>query len=119
MSGVGEAIAIVSCVAGLIQAYDAGSRIFKQIKARRQAHGALPPLDLLEESLEKGKTQIQDIVADGNERFGSSFENCDSRTQSLLCPRVLMLTWNSDYANSALSNHDCNAECPPRRPDPG
>lgn len=78
MSGVGEALAIVSCVAGLIQAYDAGSRIVKQIKARRQAHDALPPSDLMEESIEKGKRQIEQIVADGKQRFGPSFEEGDS-----------------------------------------
>jgi hypothetical protein len=79
MSIVGEALAIVSCVAGLIQAYDAGSRIVKQIKARRQAHDALPPSDLLEESIEKGKREIEKVVADGNQRFGPSFEEGDSR----------------------------------------
>jgi hypothetical protein len=78
MSGIGEALAIVSCVAGLIQAYDAGGRIVKQIKARRQAHGALPPSDLLEESIEKGKREIQAVVSEGNERFGDDFEAGDS-----------------------------------------
>lgn len=79
MSGVGEALAIVSAVAGLIQAYDAGSRIVKQIKARRAAHEALPPSDLLEESIEKGRRQIVEVVADGNKRFGPSFEEGDSK----------------------------------------
>lgn len=83
MSGVGEALAIVSCVAGLIQAYDAGSRIVRQIKARRQAHDALPPSDLLEESIEKGKREIVQVVADGNKRFGSSFEEGDSTCTSM------------------------------------
>lgn len=79
MSGVGEVFAIISCVGGLIQAYDAGSRIVRQIKARRQAHGALPPSDLLEESIEKGKREIQQLVDDGNKRFGPTFEEGDSK----------------------------------------
>jgi hypothetical protein len=78
MSGIGEVLAIVSCVAGLIQAYDAGSRIVRQIKARRQAHGALPPSDLLEQSINKGKREIQQLVEDGKQRFGPSFEEGDS-----------------------------------------
>lgn len=78
MSGIGEVLAIVSCVAGLIQAYDAGSRIVKQIKARRQAHGALPPSDLLEQSINKGKREIQQLVEDGKQRFGPTFEEGDS-----------------------------------------
>jgi len=91
MSGVGEALAIVSCVAGLIQAYDAGSRVVSQIKERRRAHGALPPSDRLEESIKKGKSEIQSIVADGNKRFGSSFEEGDrksSRSQHLTTNRM-------------------------------
>lgn len=82
MSGIGEVLAIVSCVAGLIQAYDAGSRIVRQIKARRQAHGALPPSDLLEQSIDKGKREIQQLVEDGRQRFGPSFEEGDSEYQT-------------------------------------
>ena len=78
MSGLGEALAIVSCVAALIQAYDAASRIVKQLKVRRQNHAALPPSDLLEESIEKGKREIEQTVKDGNERFGESFQQGDS-----------------------------------------
>ena len=78
MSGIGEVLAIVSCVAGLIQAYDAGSRIVKQIKVRRRAHGGLPPSNFLEESIDKGRQEIQQLVQDGNKRFGPSFEEGDS-----------------------------------------
>ena len=82
MSGVGEIIAIVSCVAGLIEAIDSGTRIVKQIKARRAAHRAsgeqaLPPSDNLERTLEKGKERIEALVAQGNERFGTEFEAGD------------------------------------------
>ena len=92
MSGVGEVLAIVSCVAGLIQAYDAGSRIVKQIKQRRQAHGALPPSDLLEESIEKGRTEIIQLVKDGNKRFGPSFEEGDSESSPNILPHPMSQT---------------------------
>ena len=86
MSGIGEALAIVSCVAGLIQALDAGSRIVKQIKARRQAHradGALPPHDALENTIQQGKHDIQQLVSKGNDRFGPEFEEGDGTSS---CP---------------------------------
>src|ERR1700754_790699 len=86
MSGVGEVIAIVSCVAGLIEALDAGCRIVKQIKERRQAHranGALPPSDELEKTIEGGKDSIQKLVEKGNNRFGPNFEEGDGTTS---CP---------------------------------
>lgn len=85
MSGVEAAIAIVSCVAGLIQALDSGSRIVKQIKARRQAHradGALPPHDALERTIEQGKQNIQVLVSRGNERFGPQFEEGDGTSEA-------------------------------------
>ncbi|KIV83456.1 hypothetical protein PV11_05479 [Exophiala sideris] len=105
MSGVGEALAIVSCVAGLIQAYDAGSRIVKQIKARRQVHDALPPSDLLEESIEKGKRQIEEVVADGNRRFGSSFEEGDTTAQLALM-KITIATQNALLAGLTQARDD-------------
>lgn len=96
MSGVGEILAIVSCVAGLIQAYDAGSRVVKQIKQRRQARGALPPSDLLEESIEKGRNEITKMVEDGNKRFGPRFEEGDSepspRAPEFMQPKLTCFT---------------------------
>jgi hypothetical protein len=83
MSGVGEVIAIVSCVAGLIEALDAGSRIVKQIKQRRAAHraaGALPPSEELEKNLEYGKESIKKLVEKGNKRFGPDFALGDGTT---------------------------------------
>lgn len=88
MSGVGEVIAIVSCVAGLIEALDAGCRIVKNIKERRQAHrasGALPPSDELEKTIEGGKESIQRLVAKGNHRFGPEFEEGDGTTSCVTC----------------------------------
>ncbi|KAI1609718.1 hypothetical protein EDD36DRAFT_55125 [Exophiala viscosa] len=105
MSGIGEALAIVSCVAGLIQAYDAGCRIFKQIKARRQNHDALPPSDLLEESFEKGKRQVEEVVADGNKRFGPSFEEGDTTAQ-LAIMRITIATQNALLAGLTQARDD-------------
>jgi len=79
MSAVGEALAVVSCVAGLIQAYDAGTRVIGQIKKRRQARGALPPSDLLEESVQDGREELQKLVEKGSKRYNISYENADGR----------------------------------------
>ncbi|RVX67352.1 hypothetical protein B0A52_09133 [Exophiala mesophila] len=102
MSGVGEILAIVSCVAGLIQAYDAGARVVKQIKQRRQAHGALPPSDLLEESIEKGRVEITKMVEEGNKRFGPSFEEGDSK-QSPRAPEGILLKLTSFTAIAQMA----------------
>ena len=75
MSGV-EVIAIVTLVAGLIEALDAGARIVRQIKERRRNHradGALPPSDDLEKTIEDGKNDIQKLVEKGEKRFGSEW----------------------------------------------
>lgn len=76
---VGEALAIVSCVAGLIQAYDAAGRTIDRIKERRRARQAAPPSVHLEESVEQGKRQIEEAVEDGKQRFGPDFERGDGR----------------------------------------
>lgn len=110
MSVVGEALAIVSCVAGLVQAYDAGSRIVRQIKARRQAHGALPPSDLLEDSFEKGKREIQELVSEGNERFGSEFEAGDSKIAVPLAGNSLLTSSSYSAARTAL-DYSTDPEC--------
>lgn len=86
MSGV-EAIAIVSAVAGLIEALDAGCRIVKQIKQRRAAHradGALPPSDELERTIEDGKNNIQKQFERGSKRFGLEFVQGDGTTSPIL-----------------------------------
>ncbi|ETN39510.1 uncharacterized protein HMPREF1541_05736 [Cyphellophora europaea CBS 101466] len=87
MSGVGEALAIVSCVGGLVQAIDAGQRIVKQIKDRRQAHrsnGALPPSEQLEQTLASGRQEIEKLVHKGQQRFGSDFEADETARVALL-----------------------------------
>jgi hypothetical protein len=92
MSGIGEALAIVSCVAGLIQALDAGQHIVKQIKERRQAHranGALPPSDRLGETLVQGKRDIEQLVEKGKQRFGDNFEADGRYCQNAIALRPL------------------------------
>ncbi|EHY60078.1 hypothetical protein HRR83_006437 [Exophiala dermatitidis] len=105
MSGVGEALAIVSAVAGLIQAYDAGSRIVRQIKARRLAHDALPPSDHLEESVEEGKRAIEELVAKGTKRFGPSFEEGDVTAQLALY-QITIATQNALLESLAEARYD-------------
>lgn len=64
--GVGEPTAIISSVAGLLEALDAGSR--------RATTGALPHSEELEQIFGDGKTSIRELVEKGNKRFGPEFE---------------------------------------------
>lgn len=90
MSGL-EAVAIISCVAGLIETLNVGCRIVKSIKERRRAHradGALPPSEDLEKTIEDGRNSIQKLVDKGNKRFGSDFEAGDGTTTLSYIERV-------------------------------
>jgi hypothetical protein len=109
MSVVGEAIAIVSCVAGLIQAYDAAARRIEQIKIRKAQRQA-PPLPVrLETSVERGRQQIADALEEGKERFGEEFEHeYDSMPSGQWSKAAL--TMNRGGADSAHANNDSNAE---------
>ena len=119
MSGV-EVIAIVGCVTGLIQALDAGSRIVKQIKQRRQAHGALPPSDLLIETIENGKQQIEQIVAKGTARFGNDFEAGDGNGAPARGKYdVHRLTLTRHCPACHISNHYPDPKCAPTATDAG
>jgi hypothetical protein len=91
MSGVGEALAIVSCVAGLIQAYDAASRRIEKIKKSRAQRQAPPPPVDLETSVERGKHQIVEVVKEGRERFGNEFEHGDGGSKKHTRKTVLTL----------------------------
>lgn len=73
MSGIGEVLAIVSCVAGLIQAYDAAARRIEKIKQSRAERRAPPPPVHLQKAVEQGKEKIVEIVKEGQERFGNDF----------------------------------------------
>ena len=72
MSGA-EPLAIIGCVFGLIQAYDAAQRTVSGIKARRADRKASQPSVHLERSLERGKKEIENLVDTGRERFGPTY----------------------------------------------
>ncbi len=114
MSGV-EVIAIVSCVAGLIEALDAGVRVVKEIKKRRKAHradGALPPSDELQRTIKDGRNNIQKLVEKGNKRFGPEFEAGDGTSPSKMHACTYLLTQSRHRPDSNLSHHHPN----PKRP---
>lgn len=102
MSGTNDDF--MSSVNAGLEAYKDGSRIVKQIKARRQGHTVLPPEhnlepeDNLELPLAKATGDIRQVVTQGIDRYGSSFGEGDmsSRTPSLLGSRALMVIRKSD-----------------------
>lgn len=78
MSGV-KPLALSSDVARVLETYDAGIRVIRQIKARRETYGVVQPTGCLEESLQRGKNDIEEIVKVRLSRFGKDFEILDSR----------------------------------------
>lgn len=82
MAGV-EAVATVSCVAGLIGTLDVGCRIVKQIKERRadRTFFAFHAFNYLEGTIKDARNSIQESVDKGNERFGLIFEAGDQTAQ--------------------------------------
>jgi hypothetical protein len=107
MSGVGEALAIVSCIAGLIQAYDAASRRIEKIKKSRAQRAAPPPPVHLETSVERGKQQIVEVVKEGRERFGDGFEHGDGK--SIIPTRKAALTFDRGGTDGAVEDHSSDA----------
>ena len=73
MSGA-ELIAIIGCVAGLIQAYEAASKIVSTIKRKRRERLAPPPSEFLEDAIEEGKRDVQRLLDKGQRRFGPAFQ---------------------------------------------
>lgn len=108
MSGIGEALAIVSCVAGLIQAYDAAGRTIDRIKERRKARQAPPPSIRLEQSVEQGKRQIAEAVEDGKKRFGPDFEKGDGRLLGLSMGSTLTVDSRCTYGT--YGDNDSNTK---------
>ena len=106
MSGVGEALAITSCIFGLIQAYEAASQAVERIQRRRRARRALPPSVHLQNAVAQGKDEIQAVVTQGRERFGPEFEKGDggywSRRQG-----ETMLRLNRSCPNCAHAHYNC------------
>jgi len=78
MSGFGEALAIIGAAAALVTACKDGGIIAQQIAKRRRNRGALPPTELLQNSLEKGQSEITEKIEEGSKRFGVGFKNGDS-----------------------------------------
>lgn len=107
MSGVAEALAIVSCVAGLIQAYDAASRRIEKIKKSRAQRAAPPPPVHLETSVERGKQQIVEVVKEGRERFGDGFERGDGT--SITQAREAVLTTYRGGSDGDVKDHCSDA----------
>ena len=80
MSGIAEAITVISCVAALVSAYRDGSTILEKIKGRRRERGGLPPTRLLEDELKKGEAAVQEAADDGVIHCGDDFEAGDGRS---------------------------------------
>ncbi|KAL8710702.1 MAG: hypothetical protein Q9220_004720 [cf. Caloplaca sp. 1 TL-2023] len=68
-----EAIAIIGCIAAVVSAYRDGGAIVNKIKQKRLARQAPPPTRLLEESLARGPTAVEEAKENGIERFGSKY----------------------------------------------
>jgi len=86
MSGLEIGLAVVGAIAALITAYkDAGS-IVENIKEKRKARGALPPTIELEESINKGREEIESITNFGRQRLGPSFEQGDGLWRPRFAP---------------------------------
>ncbi|TKA75322.1 hypothetical protein B0A49_03606 [Cryomyces minteri] len=85
MSGL-EVLAVVACVAGVVSAFNDGSKIVRQIKDKRAARKAPPPTKFLEQSLDRAPKDIEAEKEHGVERFGQAFmigdiPNASSRLQ--------------------------------------
>ena len=78
MSGA-EFIAVVGCVAALVSAYHNGSSIVESIKAKRRRRNVPQPTVLLEQSLQRGPTEVIKAKDDGLNRYGSAFARGDGK----------------------------------------
>ena len=81
MSGIGEALTVISVVAGVISAYRDGSAILEKIKERRRARNKLPPSERLENSLADAQQDIEKAKREGVTRFGDQFRSGDSKSE--------------------------------------
>ncbi|KAI4243094.1 MAG: hypothetical protein L6R40_003644 [Gallowayella cf. fulva] len=72
-----EAIAIIGCIAAVVSAYRDGGAIVDRIKQKRLARQAPPPTRLLEESLARGPTAVEEAKENGIERFGPRYAEGD------------------------------------------
>ena len=74
MSGIGEAITVIACIAALVSAYKDGGTILSKIRDRRAKRGGLPPTKVLEEELKRGEHDIEAAAKDGRDHYGHAFE---------------------------------------------
>jgi hypothetical protein len=72
--------AVMSAVKALVAAYKNAGSIVENIKEQRAARGASPPCDELEEALQEGHWEIENIQAKGVQRFGAAFEQGDGQS---------------------------------------
>ncbi len=98
-----EPPAVVNAIAGIVQAYDAGIRITRQIRARRpragrQAPKGRPPLDRLESSLQRGKNKIEQLFEFVKEGLEEGIELGDNREMHLAPSHF------ADYVKRPLSS---------------
>lgn len=77
MSGIGEIVGIIACVAAVISAYKDGAKVVQKIKDKRRVARAVPPTAYLEESLNRGASAVEDAKRAGTERFGEAFKYGD------------------------------------------
>lgn len=96
MSGL-ELLAVVSCISSICSAYQQGSALVQQIKAKRKARKALGVVQYeqdtsledaltleLERSLQRGQGVVQDQYDFQFRRFGPAFEKGDRECLRLL-----------------------------------
>jgi len=96
MSGL-ELLAVVSCISSICSAYQQGSALVQQIKAKRKARKALGAVQYeqdtslqdahtleLERSLQRGQCVVQDQYDFQFRRFGPAFEKGDRECLRLL-----------------------------------
>ena len=84
MSGA-EFLAVVGCVAAVVSAYHNGNEIVEKIKAKRRKRDVPQPTILLEQSLQRGETDVVKAKDDGINRYGSAFANGHGKRPLNLC----------------------------------
>jgi hypothetical protein len=104
MSGVGEIIGIVACVAAIVSAYKDGSSIVHRVKEKRRRSRAQQPPEYLEESLQFGATAIQATHTTGVRRFGTVFGEGDGEPRrGMMLAHPLLTPCAMQIALSTLS----------------
>lgn len=76
MTGL-EALAVISCVAAVVSAFNAGHAIVRTLKVKRQATRARTPSKYLEESLAAGPVAVEAEKQAGVDKFGEAFGRGD------------------------------------------